>query len=185
MKLFRTLSLLAALALPSLSQAATLQNVSFSDYLSDWSVIGGSASVDAGVLSLYPGAGSVNVWQTASESLGAGFALWYNVATTDGTDCGCSLGDMFSINYKDGGGLWKNLVTLNSTNVGGDSTGWIKILLPSDTTGLSFSVASDGDDYYTQGFLKVAAVPEPGEWAMILAGLGMISVIARRRNSKI
>ena len=32
--------------------------------------------------------------------------------------------------------------------------------------------------------IDVAAVPEPGEWAMILAGLGMIGMIARRRSFK-
>jgi PEP-CTERM motif len=30
--------------------------------------------------------------------------------------------------------------------------------------------------------LAVAAVPEPGEWAMMLAGLGVVSLIARRRR---
>jgi hypothetical protein len=30
--------------------------------------------------------------------------------------------------------------------------------------------------------LAVAAVPEPGEWAMMMAGLGVVSLIARRRK---
>ncbi|HVP09739.1 MAG TPA: FxDxF family PEP-CTERM protein, partial [Phycisphaerae bacterium] len=32
--------------------------------------------------------------------------------------------------------------------------------------------------------VTLAPVPEPGEWAMILAGLGMIGMIARRRSFK-
>jgi hypothetical protein len=32
--------------------------------------------------------------------------------------------------------------------------------------------------------LAIAAVPEPGEWAMMLAGLGVVSLIARRRKTQ-
>ena len=31
---------------------------------------------------------------------------------------------------------------------------------------------------------QVSAVPEPGEWAMMLAGLGVVSAIARKRKNK-
>jgi hypothetical protein len=31
----------------------------------------------------------------------------------------------------------------------------------------------------------VSAIPEPGEWAMMVAGLGVVSLIARRRKSKV
>jgi hypothetical protein len=67
------------------------------------------------------------------------------------------------------------------------------------TSGLSFSLpGSPGGDYslniggttsstaiggggysYT---LSISPVPEPGEWAMLLAGLGVIGMVARRRS---
>jgi hypothetical protein len=46
-----------------------------------------------------------------------------------------------------------------------------------------------GPDNWTAGIdnisVQVSAVPEPGEWAMMLAGLGVVSAIARRRRSKV
>ena len=40
----------------------------------------------------------------------------------------------------------------------------------------------DASTLYTDGVLRVAAVPEPGTWAMWLAGLGGFGFIARRRR---
>ena len=54
---------------------------------------------------------------------------------------------------------------------GGDY--WVKV------TGTS----SAGLAAYVAGISAIPAVPEPGEWAMILAGLGMVGIISRRRRS--
>jgi hypothetical protein len=40
------------------------------------------------------------------------------------------------------------------------------------------NVATEFDSVY------VSAIPEPGEWAMMIAGLGVVSVIARRRKKQ-
>jgi hypothetical protein len=36
---------------------------------------------------------------------------------------------------------------------------------------------------YTDMVVQIAQVPEPGEWAMMLAGLSLLGVVRRRRNS--
>jgi hypothetical protein len=46
-----------------------------------------------------------------------------------------------------------------------------------------------GPDNWTAGVdnitIQVSAVPEPGEWAMMLAGLGVVSAIARKRRKTV
>jgi hypothetical protein len=67
------------------------------------------------------------------------------------------------------------------------STSWL-----SDGSNLSLSfytllAASSGtviDNISVSSITEVSAVPEPGEWAMMIAGLGVVSVIARRRKQQ-
>jgi hypothetical protein len=40
------------------------------------------------------------------------------------------------------------------------------------------------DNISVDSITEVSAVPEPGEWAMMIAGLGVVSVIARRRKQQ-
>ena len=47
---------------------------------------------------------------------------------------------------------------------------------------LTLAGKTTGSSGQFNGDVFVAAVPEPGEWAMMLAGLGLLGVIARRRT---
>jgi len=54
--------------------------------------------------------------------------------------------------------------------------------------GVSFAASSDCKPKYDlktveEGVLTVAAVPEPSSWAMLLAGVGILGFIVRRRTN--
>jgi len=50
---------------------------------------------------------------------------------------------------------------------------------------LSFALASDhADQFYVSGMTVTAAIPEPETYAMLLAGLGLLGFVARRRKLK-
>ena len=133
--------------------------------------------------------GSVTLFETATAPLGAGYTLWYRLVSADhgGSFLVNSVGDGLSIQYATNGQTaaanWQALVpALGSKNYDSGDTGWLSFVLPQNTTALKFTFASDGDKRPSYAFLDVTPVPEPGEWAMILAGLGMIGMMARRRS---
>ncbi len=72
------------------------------------------------------------------------------------------------------GGGWAGPGTLNT--VLADLTG-IRIVTDARISGLGSHIEAVGIDNVT-----IAAVPEPHEWAMMLAGLGLVGWVARRRG---
>jgi hypothetical protein len=64
-------------------------------------------------------------------------------------------------------------------NALGEYTFKLAAYTPTGILGLGFS---QNEVFSTS--MVVSVVPEPGEWAMMLAGLGVVSAIARRRRNK-
>jgi len=54
--------------------------------------------------------------------------------------------------------------------------------LASAPTNLTFNIAAPNHTALTQAAFDVSPVPEPGAYAMLLAGLGLVGAIARRRR---
>jgi hypothetical protein len=197
MYLRKTLAVAATLAWAGVAQASPLDNTGFESGLSSWNTSGNVTTVGGGnvpdggsMAKLVTGSGTEKLWQYAADSLGSGFTLWYKMTTTDFLGCGCNEGDTLNIWYKGATGSWQSITTIDSVDVASGNTGWLSFVLPSDTKSLRIWLTGDGDSYKSKAFVDItganmaAAVPEPGEWAMILAGLGMVGVISRRRSFK-
>lgn len=107
-------------------------------------------------------------------------ALWYRFVTSDYMP----FNDSFTVSYATTSNPVPTLIeTLNVAGNDPDS-GWKSFILPADTTYVSFFLQNQGDDAVDSwGFVDIAPVPEPGTYGMLLAGLGLIGVMVRRRTA--
>lgn len=98
--------------------------------------------------------------------------------------------DVYTVSYEDTGGAWHWLVDLNPAN---PPTSWGMGVVStsfSAITAIAFDLqATNGDNSYavsefqaTGAFLP--AVPEPTAGLMLLAGLGALGAVARRRAAR-
>lgn len=95
--------------------------------------------------------------------------------------------DDYLIEFRDAGNNWVNLATISPNRSWGMENGSALLSMPVTTD--AFRIRSvGGDGYYSvsefQAMGTIAAVPEPETYAMLLAGLGLMGGIARRRKQK-
>lgn len=198
-KLLHSLFVAAALTVAGAAQAAWT-NLSFEEGLTGWcSVCTGDSVVTFGGTTVLPQSGSFMaqlfrpngnavLTQLGGSALAAGTTLWYRFQTSDfGTRSG-SNSDWLRIEYQKGSTSWLDVfggnhqLTSKGQNAG-DSL-WQAFSL-AGVTSLRITLHGDSDGNNSYAFLDVTpAVPEPGEWVMILAGLGIVGVMARRRGYK-
>jgi hypothetical protein len=189
----------ASLALAS-GAASAFSNTSFESGLSGWTSVGTVSTVSIfnfsdGVYSatVNPISGSsmalLTTGGTAPEILlqSAAFTpstqplvLWYRFMTEDYAP----FNDSLTLQYKTLGGSITTINTLNVANSDPDS-GWKSFILPVNTVYFKAQLQNQGDGVLASyAMLDIAPVPEPESYAMLLAGLGLMGTIARRRKTK-
>lgn len=201
------LALTAAFAMAGSAQAAW-ENISFESASTGWCSGGNcagssylaSATVNSVTVNRQPGTGDlmaqltgtdnadVKLQQIAGSDLGGGYTLWYRFVTQD--TLGGDKQDALKVDYQDSTlSGWQPLVEVKSRGDTSGQTaidsGWLSIGLSSTTTDLriKFTGEKDGSsDLQSWAFADVSPIPEPGEWAMILASFGLIGVITSRRR---
>jgi hypothetical protein len=207
-----TISALSAALLLSgpVHAAIPLDNLSFESGLGDWWVatidnLGAVTTVGAvatgattvGGVNVAPVDGSAMAQMTNANAgdvlllkqapypmlgtLATGLTLWYRLVTTSATP---GNDDSLTVRWRDTSATWNSMV-LNASNLGGSGdSGWRSwSLAPNTVTGLYFTYSADHSNQ-SWAFVDLAtAVPEPGEWAMLLATFGLVGSFVRRRRN--
>jgi hypothetical protein len=141
-------------------------------------------------LSGSPAPGGITLNQAISTVAGTSYQLSFDYAGNPGfgglTNPHAASTD-FNVNWNGS----NTLVTFASSALPGIAgvVHYVSSVWVSDGSALSLSFyttlsASSGTVIDNIDVSSVSAVPEPGEWAMMIAGLGMVSVIARRRKQQ-
>jgi hypothetical protein len=92
--------------------------------------------------------------------------------------------DHYHVSYEDAGGNWHALATIdpNTNSSWGLGTGYASF---ASVTATAFSITASGDQAYAVSEFQAdgvrAAVPEPSEALMLLAGVAALASVARRR----
>lgn len=94
--------------------------------------------------------------------------------------------DDYLVRYLDTADTWHSLTTISPHRSWGMDMGYATLSSPVLAKAFSIS-AVGGDGYYSVSEFQangVMAVPEPETYAMLLAGLGVMGAVARRRKAQ-
>lgn len=145
-----------------------------------------AAAAHAGPTSIGSGVGSFSFDGNKTHSfyidLDAGTYTFSSVVEANGTTL---LDDVWFSNSKDKKDTGQHDVSFNEVTNGKEFDGGIGSITLSGPTRIFIdvkAVAGNGQPGYN-GSLTVSAVPEPATTALLLAGLGMIGFVSRRRRN--
>ena len=97
--------------------------------------------------------------------------------------------DMYLLEYRDPSGTWDPLWTIPDVCCFGLMERTLTLPLPITATALrlsAFPPSHPGMDYaYSVSEIQASLVPEPETYAMLLAGLGLLGFMARRRKESV
>jgi len=137
-----------------------------------WTPAGGHNSLDLN------GTGKSSISQILSTVVGQVYTLSFDLA---GNPFGGSAVKSLSVNFGPAG-----LYDFNITGHSGGNMGWThyttQFAAVSTYTTLSFASLVPGNAGPALDNISVSAVPEPETYAMLLAGLGLMGTMARRRK---
>ena len=96
--------------------------------------------------------------------------------------------DTYSVSYLGSDNAWHSLAAMNPNTDSGDGLGDASAAFAAITT-TAFEITAAGDDDYAVAEFQangtfLTAVPEPTSGLLLLAGLGAIASLARRRSAR-
>jgi hypothetical protein len=199
-KLLQSVLVVGSLLAGGTAQAAWT-NLSFEEGLTGWCTsCSGESTVTFGGTTVLPKSGSlmaemfatngnVVLSQIGGSALAAGTTLWYRFQTSDFGNGSGRQSDWLRIEYQKGSNTWLDVFggagnQLTSQGQGNGDSLWQSFSL-AGATSLRITLHGDNDSNLSWAFVDITpGVPEPGEWAMMLAGLGIVGAMARRRGNK-
>jgi len=123
----------------------------------------------------------VLVWQQTITGATAGTPYSLSASFADIAPC---CGNPASVRFSVDGSPIGAANTVNSTAFAGYETTFTAPAASFTLALYNSQTAAYGNDFAVDN-VQVAAVPEPHEWAMMLAGLGLVGWVARRRGQQV